>query len=325
MTSEKEILMIIGTVGNGGIVKTALSSLSGTGIRCTALWCRNGAKGKPLTEQFGIENLYTDYDLFLQDPSFDTVYVGLINSLHYEFTKKAILAGKNVICEKPLTGTLAEAEELVRTAKEKGVFLFEAIMLRYSRNYEAVKAHLDEIGDVKLVISNYSQYSSRFDDYQAGKVLPAFDPELYGGALYDINVYNIHTMTGLFGRPQNAVYYPNRGFNGADTSGVMVLDYGSFKAVCTGAKDSASDCFTMIQGTKGYIKMPGRPGVVRNVTLHLYSGEEKPLDAAQEDNPMANEFMRIADVLDRNDTQTAEEWMERSLETMEILETGRKA
>ncbi len=317
--------MKIGIVGNGGIVLSALNSLRGCGIPYTALWCRNAEKGKPLCEEYDIENLYTDYDAFLKDDSYDTVYIGLINSLHYQYSKQALLAGKHVICEKPLTGTYEEAADLVRTAKEQGVFLFEAIMLRYSPNYEKIAESLPEIGDIKLVISNYSQYSRRFDDYQNGKVLPAFDPKLYGGALYDINVYNIHTVTGLFGKPESFEYYANRGFNGVDTSGVLMMDYGTFKAVCTGAKDSESDSFTMIQGTKGYIKVPGRPGIVKNVVLSLHEGKTVSLDVSEETDPMGTEFLRMEKVMNENDRKTAEEWLAKSLFTMEILAEAGKS
>ena len=312
--------MKIGIVGNGGIVSSALSSLKRNNISYTALWCRNEQKGKPLCEEFGIGRLYTDYETFLKDDSFDTVYIGLINSLHYQYAKQALAAGKHVICEKPLTGTLKEAEELIQTAQEKNVFLFEAIMQRYSLNYEKVRESLPLIGEIRMVNANYSQYSRRYDDYQKGIVLPAFDPKLYGGALYDINVYNIHTMTGLFGRPKESVYFANQGFNGVDTSGVLVMDYGTFKAVCIGAKDSASDCFTMIQGTKGYIRIPGRPGIVKNAELVLYRGETINLDVSDDADPMGTEFRRIAEVLDQKDEETARKWMEASLYTMEVVQ-----
>lgn len=325
MKAERKgvLRMKIGIAGSGMIVTTALASMKNNHISYTALWCRNAAKGQPLCGKYGIEKLYTDYEAFLRDDSYDTVYIGLINSLHYAYAEKAIKAGKHVICEKPLTGTYEEAAELVRLAEENKVFLFEAIMLRYNPNYQRVSAHLKEIGDVKLVISNYSQYSRRFDDYQKGIVLPAFDPALYGGALYDINVYNIHTVTGLFGRPEKTEYLANKGFNGVDTSGVLLMDYGSFKAVCTGAKDSASDCFTMIQGTKGFIKMPGRPGVVKDAVLCLYGGTTVSLDAEEVSDPMGTEFLKIAEVLDTADEKTMRQWMNQSLITMEILQSAR--
>lgn len=315
--------MKIGIIGNGGIVMTALEALRICGIEVSALWCRNEAKGKPVCVLYGIEKLYTDIDAFLQE-DFDTVYVGLINSLHYEYTKKALEAGKNVICEKPFTSTYAEAKELADLAKEKGVFLFEAIMLRYSANYEAIRKNLDRIGNLRIVRSCYSQYSRRYDDYLQGTVLPAFDPKFSGGALYDINVYNIHMVTGLLGRPEKTLYSANTGFNGIDTSGILLMEYDGFKAVCTGAKDCGARNETVFQGDKGYIINPERPGVVRNVTLHLNDGTEEVLDVQEEKHAMAQEFRRIAEVIAEDDQETADRWLQSSLTVMEILERSRK-
>jgi len=314
--------MKLGIVGNGMIVKGALSSLSCTDIEVRALWCRNEEKGKPLQEEYGFEKLYSDYDAFLADESFDTVYIGLPNGLHYEYAKKALEAGKHVIVEKPFTGCYAEASELFGIAEEKGLFLFEAIMSRYSKNYEEIVKHLDEIGDLKLIRCNYSQYSSRYDAYLEGKVLPAFDPEAAGGALYDINVYNVHFVTGLFGKPKFSYYMANTGFNGIDTSGILLMDYGMFKAVCVGAKDSASESGIVLQGTKGRIEIPNRPGIVKDVTVVKDDGNTV-IDVQVMDDPMRIEFERINDVIDRGDCAAARLWMNSTLNAMYVLEEAR--
>lgn len=315
--------MKIGVIGNGKIVQIAMQVMRMCNIEITALWCRNAERGKPLCDEFKC-TLYTDYDAFLKDPSFDTVYVGLINSLHYEYTKKALSAKKHCIVEKPFTTTYREAEELYEQAKNNNVYLFEAIMSRYSRNYEAIRRHLSDVGNIRMVRGSYCQYSSRYNDYKQGKVLPAFDPALSGGSLYDINVYNIHFAAGLFGMPQRVRYSALKGFNGVDTSGTAVLDYDGFISVCMGAKDCNAPSGTVIQGDLGYIEIPGRPGFVHNVTLHLNDGTETVLDEAEETNPMAVEFLRIAEVLDAEDQETADQWMRSTLDVMKILTEARK-
>lgn len=316
--------MKIGIVGNGGIVQVALLALQKAKIEVYALWCRNAEKGKPLVETFQIEKQYTDYDAFLKDDNFDTIYIGLINSLHYEYTKKALLAGKNVIVEKPFTSTYQEAEELCNIAKEKHVYLFEAIMSRYSQNYTCIKDAFSRIGEAKMIQCNFSQYSRRFDAYQNGTVLPAFDPSLSGGALYDINVYNIHFVEGLLGSPAGVQYFANKGFNGVDTSGILLMEYPGIKVVCSGAKDSASHNGIMIQGTKGYISMDNRPGVIQNVTLHLHDGTEEKIGVFVEDDPMKQEFEAIASVIEKQEYTKMEEWMQDSLHVMDILEKARE-
>lgn len=314
--------MKLGIVGNGGIVKMALHILKDTDIVVSSLWCRNAEKGKPFVEEYGIPSLYTDYDAFLKDDSFDTVYIGLINSLHYEYAKKAILAHKHVIVEKPFTSTYEQAKELYDLTKENNVFVFEAIMSRYSKNYQHIQKYLPCIGDIKMIQCNYSQYSSRYDAYLRHEVLPAFDPEEYGGALYDINVYNVHFVEGLFGKPVFTHYEANIGFNGVDTSGTLIMKYPEYIAVCTGAKDSASHNGVMIQGIKGYIQMDSRPGIIQNVSLHTKE-EERIIDIEKMQSPMKTEFEQIASVIEEKDTSTMVLWLENSLEVMKILSNSR--
>lgn len=314
--------MKLGIVGNGGIVKMALHILKDTDIIVSSLWCRNAEKGKPFVEEYGIPSLYTDYDAFLKDDSFDTVYIGLINSLHYEYAKKAILAHKHVIVEKPFTSTYEQAKELYDLTKENNVFVFEAIMSRYSKNYQHIQKYLPCIGDIKMIQCNYSQYSSRYDAYLRHEVLPAFDPEEYGGALYDINVYNIHFVEGLFGKPVFTHYEANIGFNGADTSGTLIMRYPEYIAVCTGAKDSASHNGVMIQGTKGYIQMDSRPGIIQNISLHTKE-EERVIDIEKMQSPMKTEFEQIASIIAEKEYSTMMQWMLDSLEVMKILSNSR--
>jgi len=74
-------------------------------------------------------------DKAVKDENIDTVYLGIINSMHYEYCKKALESGKNVICEKPFTSNIRELKELIDLAKSKNLFLFEAITMIYSPNF----------------------------------------------------------------------------------------------------------------------------------------------------------------------------------------------
>ena len=307
--------MKIGIVGNGGIVKQAIQCFKEAEIECTALWCRTRSKGEAI---FDKEKVYVEYDAFLQQTTFDTVYIGVINSEHYHYAKLALEAKKNVIVEKPFTTTYEEAKELVDLAYKEGVYLFEAILSRYSPIYRKLPQYLPQLGNIKLIQANYSQYSSRYDAYLKGEVLPAFDPKLQGGALNDLNVYNIHFVVGLLGRPLEVHYYSNKGFNGVDTSGTLILTYPTCLAVCTAAKDSRSTCGTLIQGDKGTIEIHSRPGVLENVTLNRKE-EIKGNDV----HPMTQEFIVMQDILGKQDYKTMKKWLEDTLITMEVLEQAR--
>ena len=156
--------MNIGILGTGSIARTMAAEFTKVpAFRCEAVCSRQQATGEALAQQFGIPKVYTDYDAMLADPDIELVYIATPNSLHYGQTKAALLAGKNVLCEKPFVPTVAEADELIALAKEKHLFLFEAITTAHHPNYALVKQYLDDIGSLRIVSCTFCQYSSRYD------------------------------------------------------------------------------------------------------------------------------------------------------------------
>ncbi len=319
--------MKIAILGTGMIVKEAMAAIKQTDRwELAAIFARPRSKdkGEALAAEFGVPKVYTDYDELLKDEEIDFVYVGLVNSAHYQYAKDALMAGKNVICEKPFTSTAAEAAELASLANEKKLFLFEAVTLLHLPNFAAVKENLTKIGRVRLIQANYSQYSSRYDKYLAGSVAPAFDPMLSGGALYDINIYNLNFIIALFGRPAAVDYFGHIGFSGADTSGAAVLRYGGFTAVSVGAKDSASPCFIIIQGEKGYIRVEGAPNELKSVEV-CAEGEITRHENNKHAHRMVHEFEEFADVYEKGDFATMALWLTTSVQVMDAAELLRKS
>ena len=150
--------MKIGTVGTGAIVEEFLNAVSEVeNVNCVAVYSRKQETASNLANKFNIKKTYTDYESLLNDKEIEFIYIALPNSLHYEYTLKALKSGKNVINEKPFTSTIEEAETLIKTAKEKKLFLFEAITTIHLPNYIKVKESLSKIGKIKLVQCNYSK------------------------------------------------------------------------------------------------------------------------------------------------------------------------
>ena len=312
--------MRLAVIGTGKIVKDAFEALQdipAEKITVQAVFGRphSREKAEALAKAYGVPEVYTDYAELLAKASVDFVYIGLVNSAHFDYAKQALLAGRNVILEKPSTASYAETKELAKLAVEKGLYLFEAVTLLHMPNFEGIRQSLNEIGDIKLIQCNYSQYSSRYDAYKEGKVLPALDPAMYGGALYDINIYNLNFVIGLFGAPEAIHYTANKGFNGVDTSGVLLLQYTDFTAVCVGAKDSESPCGITIQGDKGYIRVDGAPNVLTNFTLAVKGQKEKKMALNAYTHRMVHEFLDFANIYARGDY----EQMKAGLKTSELV------
>ena len=153
----------LGTIGSGSIVHSILDNVKIVdGIRLEAVYSRSEEKGRALASKYGAEKVYTDMEGFLADEETNVVYIATPNLLHYEQAKAALQAGKNVICEKPFCTKAEHAKELIALAKEKHLFLVEAVTSVFLPNFEALKRELPKIGRIKLVLSNYSQYSGRY-------------------------------------------------------------------------------------------------------------------------------------------------------------------
>lgn len=150
--------------------------------------------------------------------------------------------------------------------------IVEAITNQYLTNYRELKDKVKTLGPVRIVLMNYSQYSHRYDAFKEGKILPVFDPKKGGGALMDLNIYNIHFLVGLFGMPKSVKYVANIQ-RGIDTSGMLILDYGDFKAVLIAAKDCAAPVMSLIEGEDGTIVVNGSANVMDS--FDIYQGKKE--------------------------------------------------
>lgn len=276
-----------------------------------------------LKKEFNIAQVYTDYDQCLQSENIDTVYVGLPNSLHFPYAKKALLSGKHVICEKPFTLNLEEAEELKNIALEKDLVLVEAMTNQYSETYLSLKEAVKNIGEIKFIECNTSHYSSRYELFKSGTILPAFDPRMGGGALLDLNIYNIHFVVGIFGTPKSVKYFANMK-NNIDTSGVLIMDYGSFKAICVGAKDSANYSPASIQGEKGSIIVSGPLNIVESYTEQFSHSEKRIVDLSTSHHRMYSEFKKFEEVIQKHDMKFVKEKLDHSLDVMKVVDKALK-
>jgi predicted dehydrogenase len=309
--------MNLGFVGAGKIVHRCFDAVKDIeSVNPVAIWSTpNGVeRAAGLKEKYGLEATYTDYDAFLAHPGLDGVYIGIVNNMHYIYAKRALEAGKAVILEKPFTSTGKEAKELYDIAMANNVMLVEAVSFLSFPILNKIKDYIKKLDNIHLFIINYTQYSSRYDAYRAKEVLPTFDPAYSGGALYDINIYNLNLAYALFGKPESFRYYANMGFNQVDTSGVAVYDYGQFKAILAGVKDSRGESFGIIEAENGYIRINGAPPGLRSVDIYI-DGEHYYEEEVKENHlrPEMEEFSKMFDSGD-------DSWKKRAAVAVEIME-----
>lgn len=318
-------MMNIATIGTGSIVDAILSAINELeDVTCTAMYSRKRETAQELAGKYGIGTIYTDLESLFSDTNVDLVYIASPNSMHYEQAYQALQHGKHVVCEKPFTSTLQEAETLIALAQEKNLLLFEAISNIHLPNIKVIQEQLPKLGPIKLIQSNYSQYSRKYNDLLAGETPNVFNPQFSGGALMDINIYNLHLVMNLFGSPNTVSYTANQHANGIDTSGVVVLQYPEFIAECVGAKDTNSMNFVLIQGEKGYLQVVGGANGCREIKLQIGNEPAEAYNAQTKSNWLYYEWEAFRDIHANGDHKRCYELLEHSQSVMSVLMSARK-
>lgn len=316
--------MRLGILGTGMIVKDLMTTIHQLDIEyMSILGTKQYEKEtEELVKKYHFNKAFYDYDELLQD-DIDTVYVALPNHLHYQFAKKALENEKNVIIEKPITSNVKELKDLMVIAKQKNLMIFEAMNVHYLPAIKSLKENIHKVGNIKVINFNYSQYSSRYNAFKEGNILPAFDYKKSGGALMDINVYNIHAIMGLFKEPKESYYFANIEKN-IDTSGMMVLNYENYKAVCIGAKDCRAPVVSIIQGDEGVIVIEKPVNQITGYKFIDNHGNEINYHFDEGKHRLYYEFKEFIRMIDEKDYQTQNDMLQLSLEIAKIMEKGRK-
>ncbi|MEU2205072.1 Gfo/Idh/MocA family oxidoreductase [Microbacterium oleivorans] len=312
--------MRLAVVGAGKIVAEFLPharQIPGVTLAAIVGTERSRAKLEQTAVTHGIPSVFTDLDACLADPAVDTVWVAVPNVLHADVARRALLAGKHVVCEKPFVLRAEDLAELRALAEERGLILVEAISTQYLANVEWMRRNLGRLGDLRLVQCEYSQYSSRYDAFRAGDVAPAFDPAAGGGALMDLGIYALHLVVGLVGAPDSVVYTP-RMERGVDTSGVAVLGYPDLTAVCVAAKDSPGPSRTKIQGTQGVMIVDGPPNEIAAVELLLRDGTSERIALDDDPHRMTAEFRAFVRMIAERDLAERDRRLDHSAAVLDV-------
>ncbi|MEE8615006.1 MAG: Gfo/Idh/MocA family oxidoreductase [Roseateles sp.] len=181
-----------GVIGPGGIANRFAAALAAVpGARLGAVFARDPAKGRAYAERWrhGGEpaRVTTELANVLDAADVDAVYIATPHAHHGGYIRAALQAGKPVLCEKPLVTSLDEGEALVALARERGVFLMEALWTRFLPAYELAGRWLREgaIGELRAMQSSFCFVAP--DD----PLHRCWNPALAGGALWDIGIYNL--------------------------------------------------------------------------------------------------------------------------------------
>lgn len=207
-------------------------------------------------------------------------------------------------------------------AESKQLILIEAITTVDLPNFQVIKDYMNIIGPVRLINCNFVQYSSRYDAFLAGDIAPVFNPEKGGGALVDLNIYNIHFVLGLLGEPEKIQYLPNMN-RGVDTSGLLTLSYGDAQVNCMGSKDSHGIKQILIQGENGVIIIEDGTNSLDDAKV-VIDGQVKQINFNGNKHRMIPEFEAFIQIIKDNDLAEVKKRMTHSKMVMAVLDDAIK-
>lgn len=186
-----------GVLGTAGIAKGCTIPGMKLAKNCElfAVAGRNLDKANQFKEEFGFKKAYGSYEELLADDEVQAVYIPLPNDLHSEWVIKSINAGKHVLCEKPLTPTVKEAEDLYNLAEEKGVILMEAFAYLHNPYVAAIKEEVKSgiLGKIKYVETAFIT-----SDYNMSNI--RMNKETFGGSVYDLGCYCTSMILSVLGK-----------------------------------------------------------------------------------------------------------------------------
>lgn len=333
-----ETLTSTGRTLGWGVVATGNISTSVTGdlalledARLAAVSSRSEASAAAFASKFGFDNYYYDggngdsaqtgIAQLIADPAVDVVYIGTPHAQHYDIAKAALEGGKHVLCEKALTINAAEAKALIDLAREKKLFLMEAVWARFvpgfQRALEIVAS--GEIGDVKWV--------------RADLGFPApLDPEARiwaksdgGGALLDITVYPLLWAWATLGAPDSLTATGELTEQGVDAQNSLSLSYANgAQAQLLSYLTSHGPRTASISGTKGYLETVGSVNNPKSLRVSVGWDSERIEEFKYPGLGYTYQLREVTRCIQEGRTESATMPLADSLAIMELFDDARR-
>ena len=242
-----------GILGTGRIARQFAEGLRVLpDARLMAVGSRNAEPANAFGEQFEVPHRHACYEALVNDPDVDVIYVATPHSCHKENSLLALSAGKAVLCEKPFAINAREAEQVITMARQKKLFVMEAMWTRCFPLMDKLRELLKSkaIGEVRMLTADFGFRAEYHEEERL------FNPAFGGGALLDVGVYPVSLASMIFGAPTRITSLAHLGKNGVDEEAAMVLAHGQGQLAILHTAirvDTAQEA--IIMGTIGRIRI----------------------------------------------------------------------
>ena len=255
-----------------------------------AVGSRTADRRQALAERFGVPRQYATYEELVQDPDIDVVYIATPHNLHREHSILALEAGKPVLCEKPFAINVAEAADIIAVARQRNLFLMEAMWTRYLPVPRAIKGMIDDgvIGQLTMMVGDFGFRGAR----SARSRLT--EPALGGGALLDIGIYPVSFAAYLFGGLPTRIETLGHLEGGIDERSGILLGYpdGGLAICYSSIRDNTpQEC--LLFGSGGEIRMPTPWWLTDHFHLKVDGEDWRRVEAGLIGKGFAHEVMEV--------------------------------
>ena len=216
-------------------------------VDVVAVASRDDERARVYAREHGIERAHGSYESLLADDAVEAVYISLPNSLHVQWTLRALAAGKHVLCEKPLTRHPHEVEQVFDAAEAAGLIAMEAFMYRHHPQTKLLQELVagGAVGEVRLIRSSFGFTVETETNVR-------MRPELDGGSLMDVGCYCVSGSRFLAGEPESVRAEQVVGTSGVDVRFVGVLRFaGDVVAHFDSGLDVESQSYLEVIGSDG--------------------------------------------------------------------------
>ena len=287
-----------------------------------AVASRSQEKADTFAQKYKVEKAFGSYQEMMLDKNIDIVYIATPHVFHCENTLMCLDAGFHVLCEKAFGMNKNEVQSMADKAKEKNLFLMEALWTRFIPSTEKVLEMIvnDVIGDVRLVKADFG-FKANFD--VNGRL---FNKKLGGGSLLDIGIYPVFLSLLTLGKPKNIQAFAQMTSTDVDSTCAMFFEYeNGSRAILDSTLESATSIDGWIHGTKSTIKMNSRfHHSERLEIIDLNLNTTETLDIPYVGNGYYHEALEVMECLDNGQTESKKMPLSFSLDLIQTLDEIRE-
>lgn len=320
-SAKKGSVVRWGILGTGKIAERFAGAIAMVDdAEVVAVGSRTSTAAHAFANLHGVPKRHVGYQVLVSDTDVDVVYVATPHVYHRDHAMLAIEAGKAVLCEKPFTINAVEAEKVVHMARERGVFLMEAMWSRFIPAVRRVRELVAEeiVGDLRMISADFG---FRADFGPNHRLLAR---ELGGGALLDVGVYPISLVSMLWGAPTRIAGLAAMGETGVDEQAAIVLGYddGRLASLYTSI-DVDTPVEAVLMGTRGHIRIHRRMHHPQKLTVAVDGREEEVIEMPFEGYGLQFQAMEVGRCLREGRTESEAMPLDETVAVMRTLDAIR--